>query len=69
MPSDDINSYATSDTDFYELLGVGFETSQKDIDRAWRKTALKYHPDKVGNDPVNNACNRYMVVVGASAMK
>ena len=52
MPSDDLKNYATSNTDFYDLLGVTFETSQKDIDRAWRKTALKYHPDKVGNDPV-----------------
>lgn len=52
MPSDDLKQYATSDTDFYELLGISFETSQKDIDRAWRKTALKYHPDKVGNDLV-----------------
>lgn len=51
MPSDDLKSYATADTDFYTLLGVTFETSQKNIDRAWRKTALKYHPDKVGNDP------------------
>ncbi len=52
MPSDDLKNYATSDTDFYTLLGTTFETSQKDIDRAWRRTALKYHPDKVGNDPV-----------------
>ena len=52
MPSDDLKNYATSDTDFYELLGITFETSQRDIDRAWRKTALKYHPDKVGTDPV-----------------
>lgn len=55
MPSDeqrDLKQYATSDTDFYTLLGVSFETSQRDIDRAWRKTALKYHPDKVGADPV-----------------
>ncbi|KAL2048220.1 hypothetical protein N7G274_000131 [Stereocaulon virgatum] len=51
MPSDDLKNYATSDTDFYALLGITFETSQKDIDRAWRKTALKYHPDKVGPDP------------------
>ncbi|CAF9904164.1 MAG: hypothetical protein HETSPECPRED_003391 [Heterodermia speciosa] len=47
MPSEDLKSYATSDTDFYELLGITFENSQKDLDRAWRKTALKYHPDKV----------------------
>lgn len=52
MPLDDLKGYATSDTDFYALLGINFETSQKDIDRAWRKTALKYHPDKVGNDPI-----------------
>ena len=52
MPSDDLKNYATSDTDFYSLLGITFENSQKDIDRAWRKTALKYHPDKVGNDPI-----------------
>ena len=52
MSSEDLKQYATSDTDFYELLGISFETSQKDIDRAWRKTALKYHPDKVGNDAI-----------------
>lgn len=52
MPSDDLKNYATSETDFYELLGITFENSQKDLDRAWRKTALKYHPDKVGNDPI-----------------
>ncbi len=52
MPSDDLKSHAASDTDFYSLLGITFETSQRDIDRAWRKTALKYHPDKVGNDLV-----------------
>ncbi|MCJ1429669.1 hypothetical protein MMC29_007584 [Sticta canariensis] len=52
MPSDDLKNYALSDTDFYTLLGITLETSQRDIDRAWRRTALKYHPDKVGNDPV-----------------
>ncbi len=52
MPLDDLKNHATSDTDFYSLLGITFEPSQRDIDRAWRKTALKYHPDKVGNDPV-----------------
>ena len=41
-----------SESDFYTLLGITLETSQRDIDRAWRKTALKYHPDKVGNDPI-----------------
>ena len=52
MPSEDLKTFATSSTDFYALLGITFETSQKDIDRAWRRTAIKYHPDKVGPDPV-----------------
>lgn len=52
MPSNDLKDHAVSDTDFYALLGVTFETSQRNIDRAWRQTALKYHPDKVGDDPV-----------------
>ncbi|KAL8704792.1 MAG: hypothetical protein Q9201_002063 [Fulgogasparrea decipioides] len=52
MPSDDLKNYATSNTDFYQLLDITFESSQRDLDRQWRKTALKYHPDKVGNDPI-----------------
>lgn len=51
MPFNDLKVHAVSDTDFYALLGVTFETSQRDIDRAWRQTALKYHPDKVGDNP------------------
>jgi len=52
MPSDETKTNATFDTDFYALLDVSFEASQKEIDRGWRQTARKYHPDKVGNDPV-----------------
>ena len=52
MPSEDLKDYATSDVDFYEVLGVTFETSESDLSRAWRKTALRYHPDKVGNNPI-----------------
>ncbi|KAF1989992.1 DnaJ domain-containing protein [Aulographum hederae CBS 113979] len=48
MAGDDLLEHATSKVDFYELLGVVFETSTADIKRAYRKTALKYHPDKVG---------------------
>ncbi len=51
MPSDDLRDYVASNIDFYHLLGITSTSSQKELDRQWRKTALKYHPDKVGNDP------------------
>ncbi|KAL8993184.1 MAG: hypothetical protein Q9169_006540 [Polycauliona sp. 2 TL-2023] len=51
MPTDPVKDYA-SNLDFYDILGVSSNSTQPEIDRAWRKCALKYHPDKVGNDPI-----------------
>jgi DnaJ-class molecular chaperone len=31
---------------YYEILGVTKETSNDDIKRAYKKLALKFHPDK-----------------------
>ena len=64
MPSDDLKTYATSTTDFYSLLGISPETSQPDIDRAFRKTALKYHPDKVGPDNALAKENFHLAQIG-----
>ncbi len=51
MATNDLLKWVTSDVDFYELLGITFENcSESELRRAYRKTALKYHPDKVGKD-------------------
>lgn len=40
--------------DAYAILGVERDAKLPDINIAYRRLALKFHPDKVGDSPVNN---------------
>ena len=36
--------------DHYQILGVSKDASQQDIKKAYRKLAMKHHPDKGGDE-------------------
>jgi hypothetical protein len=40
----------TATIDCYTILGVAQDASVKDINAAYKRLALKLHPDKAGND-------------------
>lgn len=52
MADSDLKEHAlNSSHDFYELLEVSPAATESELRRGYRKSALKYHPDKVGANP------------------
>ncbi|KAL9106147.1 MAG: hypothetical protein Q9227_008795 [Pyrenula ochraceoflavens] len=52
-PGDDLRAHANSTVDFYELMSISPTASEAEIRQGYRKTTLKYHPDRVGDTPEN----------------
>ncbi|MCZ6691677.1 MAG: molecular chaperone DnaJ [Planctomycetota bacterium] len=58
---------SSNGTDYYDLLGVRKDSTPEEIKKAYRKMALKYHPDKnAGNEEATEkfkeAANAYSVL-------
>ncbi|KAI9928219.1 hypothetical protein ASPWEDRAFT_447697 [Aspergillus wentii DTO 134E9] len=47
--TDDLKAHAASNQDFYALLDLSPAAAENEIRRAYRRAALKYHPDKISN--------------------
>lgn len=51
--------------DFYRILGVKRNANDQEIKRAYRKLALKYHPDRVSDDEKDEAQQKFQDVAAA----
>jgi len=52
--------------DYYKVLGIQRSATDRDIKKAFRKLALKYHPDKNKDDP--SAEKKFMEISKGSSL-
>lgn len=51
LPSSDKKTYICSVKDYYYILGIQKKASLSEIQQAYKKLSLKFHPKENGNDP------------------
>lgn len=51
--------------DYYEILGVNRQATKKDIKKAFRKLAQRYHPDKNKELPKDEAEKKFVEIARA----
>jgi curved DNA-binding protein CbpA len=50
-------SQSESHKDYYEILGANEHTSQRDLERLYKRMAARHHPDKGGSDEEMKSLN------------
>jgi len=58
----------TTQRDYYEILGLERKSSTEEIKKAYRKLAMKYHPDRVGESEKSQAEEKFKEISEAYAV-
>ncbi len=56
-------SQSESHKDYYEILGANEHTSQRDLERLYKRMAARHHPDKGGSDEEMKSLNEAFSVL------
>ena len=55
--------------DYYEILGAAEDASQEEIERLYKRLAIRHHPDRGGDAEYMKAINEAYAVLGNEAAR